>query len=305
MRRIKLEDISSISKPSIVDYEGVDIPIYYKRGSNQKLIVIFHGAVDQTARKMPFFQSHLEGLQGAHQISIADPTLAKNVKLKTSWYLGADDIPLQKILPQFFQDLCQHLKVKRTIYFGASSGGHAALHYSHRHPGSLAVAANPQTTLTDFLESAVGNYRAHCWPELKQNSELTSVVAVDLGELYAASVPNFICIINSCGDRYHLFKQTMSLMSKIQMQGRNRFVLHCDFYGVLGHSGAIPYKSCTTWIDAATQAPDFHPDNILKTYHRLSDKVANASAAPVATQALAEPSDDDIRLARALRNWQI
>jgi len=305
MRKIKLEDISSISKPSIVDYEGVDIPIYYKRGSNQKLIVIFHGAVDQTVRKIPFFQSHLDGLQGVHQISIADPTLARNSKLKTSWYLGANDIPLQKILPQFFQDLCKHLKVKRTIYFGASSGGHAALHYSHRHPESLAVAANPQTTLSDFLESAVGNYRVYCWPELKQNSELTSVVAVDLGELYAESVPNFVCIINSCGDRYHLFKQTMPLMSKIQIQGRNKFILHCDFYGVLGHSGAIPYKSCAAWIDAATQAPDFRPDNILKTYYQLSDKIANASAAPVAAQALAEPSDDDIRVARALRNWQI
>ena len=304
MLRIKLEDIWSTTKPSIVDYEGIDIPIYYKRGSDQTLIIIFHGAVDQTKRRIPFFQSHLNGLQRIHQISIADPTLARNVKLKASWYLGADDIPLQKILPQFFQDLCKHLNVRRTIYFGASSGGHAALHYSHRHPGSLAVAANPQTTLSDYLESAVGNYRMYCWPELKENSEIASVVAADLSELYAESVPNFVCIMNSCGDRFHLFKQTIPLMFKIQTQGRDRFVLHCDFYGVMGHSGAIPYKSCEAWIDAAAQASDFHPDNILKTYHQLSDKIANASAAPATAQALAQPSDDDIRIARALRNWQ-
>lgn len=314
MNTIELKDLPAHDTPVEVAFEGLTLPVHYKRGSAPALVIVFHGAVDQAKRPLPFFQPHFSVASGAHQLAISDPTLARSTELKAAWYAGAHDLPLQQVLPRFFQQLAALLKVKRTIYFGASAGGFAALFYSHAHPGSLALVANPQVNLLNYLEGPMAQFRQHCFPQAADNAALASQVCVNIADLYAQSVPNFVCLLNATGDRYHLYNQTLELATRLKPDGRNRVVMHNDYYGIPGHSGAIPMPVCVPWLKAAMFAPNLYADTLLTKLHQLrgpagaaggAAPAAPAPAAAAAPKAPRGPDPDDLRLAEAVAQWQL
>lgn len=305
MQIVNVSQLSTVTAPAQVDFEGMRMPVHFRPGSIPTLVVIFHGAVNRKVRRLPFFQCHFSSALGAHQLSVADPCLERSPKLLAGWYAGANDIPLQTQLPKFFRAVCESLAVERTIYFGASAGGFAALYYAHAHAGSLAIAANPQTNLRSYLQSAVTTYREACWPQVVDNNDLAAHICTSLPDLYSDSVPNFACVLNASGDRFHLFNQTLELATKLKPEGRDRFVFHSDYYGVLGHSGAVPYSACVPWLHAAVLAPDWHADSILKELHQLRVGPAPNPQESVQPKALAGPSPDDERLADAIASWQL
>ena len=198
------------------------------------------------------------------------------------------------------------LRVRRTIYFGASAGGFAALFYSHAHANSLALVANPQINLLNYLEGPINLYRQQCWPQADDIAALGRLVCVDVAALYAQSVPNFVCLLNAAGDRYHVYNHTLELARRLKPQGRNRVILHSDFYGIPGHSGSIPMQVCTPWLKAAVYAPNLYADSILTKRHSLHGPAVPApevAAAPVrAARGLAA---EDLSLAEAVAQWQL
>ncbi len=316
MKSVALPDLFAHAEPCLARFEGVEIPVHYKRGSNKTLIVLFHGAVDQKLRPRPFFQPHFTQTMGAHQLAISDPSLARSDELKAAWFLGDQDLPLATLLPAFFAAVTQAGGFERVIYFGASAGGHAALHYSNRHAGSLALAVNPQINLNNYLPAAIDAYRTHCWTGLAGNDELDERVQMDAGLLYGEGMGNSVCILNSSGDRFHLFKQTFPFVARIPPTAQNRFVLHCDYYGIKGHSGSIPPQACLPWLKAAVLAPNLYADSLLVKFAQVKAPAAPApaaaapaaAAAPVRTPAAPAPvgfSADDIRMADAIRQWQL
>lgn len=306
MRTIDLQDLPSHSTPVLIEFEGLQLPVHYRPGSSPTLVIVFHGAVDRTKRPLPFFQPHFSAAVGAHQLAISDPTLARGAELKAAWFAGAHDLPLQTLLPRFFARVAALLQVRRTIYFGASAGGFAALIYSHAHPNSLALVANPQINLLNYLEGPINLYRQLCWPQAADSAALAPLVCMDVANLYAQSVPNFVCLLNATGDRYHLYNQTLELASRLKPDARNRVILHSDFYGILGHSGSIPMPVCMPWLKAAIFAPNLYADSILSKLHQLRAPATPAPAAPAASVRTARgPDPEDLRLAEALSQWQL
>ncbi|WP_298832068.1 hypothetical protein [uncultured Piscinibacter sp.] len=305
MQNIAITDLPSHAQPVLVEFEGLRLPVHYRKGSSPNLVVVFHGAVDQAKRPLPFFQPHFSVASGAHQISISDPTLARSTELKAAWYAGAHDLPLQQVLPRFFARLSQLLQVKRTIYFGASAGGFAALFYSHAHPGSLALVANPQINLLNYLEGPITSYREHCWPRAIDATALASQLCVNVAELYAQSVPNFVCLLNAAGDRYHLYNQTLDLAKGLKPDARNRVILHSEYYGIPGHSGSIPMPACTPWLKAAMYAPNLYADSILTKLHQLRAPAAPPASTPASPAKSAAVDAEDLRLADAVAQWQL
>ena len=300
---IDIAALPASTQPVVVDYEGLQLPVHYRRGSNKTLIIVFHGAVDQAKRPLPFFQPHFTVAAGAHQLSISDPTLARSTELKAAWFAGAHDLPLQKLLPRFFMRLAELLKVKRTIYFGASAGGFAALLYSHAHPNSLALAANPQVNLLNYLEAPISLYRSTCWPDAADNQSLAQQACVNVADLYASSVPNFVCLLNAAGDRYHPYGQTLELVTRLKPEARNRIILHSDYYGIPGHSGSIPMQVCTPWLKAAMYAPNLYADSILTKLHQLRAPVAPAASPAAPAKPGLDP--EDLRMTDAVAQWQL
>lgn len=300
---MEVRQLITSTEPVQLDFAGLHVPVHYKPGSTQTLVILFHGALGRDRRPFPFFQPHFPNAFGAHQLSVSDLSLTKDPALKAGWFVGADGIPLQSLLPRMFSEVCAHLDIKRTIYFGASAGGFAALLYSHAHPGSLALVANPQINLTTYLQSPVDQYREACWPGTADQDELAKRVCLNVADLYAASVPNHVCLLNAAGDRFHIYHQTLELASRLPPDARNRVVLHSDYYGIRGHSGSIPHAACVPWLKAAVHAPNWYADAILMKYDQFRRPPAPANIAPAAAGqvALAE----DLRLADAIAAWQL
>jgi len=306
MQTIDLQDLASHSTPVLVEFEGLQLPVHYRPGSAPALVIVFHGAVDQAKRPLPFFQPHFSAAMGAHQLAISDPTLARSAELKAAWFAGAHDLPLQALLPRFFASVTALLRVRRTIYFGASAGGLAALFYSHAHPNSLALVANPQINLLNYLEGPINLYRRLCWPQADNSAALARLACINVADLYAQSVPNFVCLLNATGDRYHLYNQTLELASRLKPEARNRVILHSDFYGIPGHSGSIPMPVCTPWLKAAIHAPNLYADSVLTKLHQLRTPAATTPAAPdTPARAARGPGPEDLRLSEAVAQWQL
>jgi hypothetical protein len=305
METIEIDSLPKRIGQYLVRFRGVGIPVSYKPGSARALIIIFHGAVNQHIRKIPFFQNHFSSIDGAHQISISDTSLTKNMNLQAGWYAGSQDVPLQSLLSNFFQEVKNTLSISRTIYFGASAGGFASLLYSHSDPDSLSIAVNPQINLNTWLNSSIKNYRENCWPALKTNDDLNKVITMNVADLYSESMTNFVCLINSSGDRFHLFNQTLELMSRLRPAAHDRFILSCDFHGILGHSGSIPYSSCTPWLTASLAAKNFRPDSILASYHKLREgRDARSFDSIEKSMTAFEPTAEDLAVAEAVKEWQ-
>lgn len=303
MRSIELKDLALHSTPVQLEFEGLRLPVLYRQGSTSTLVVVFHGAVDQAKRRLPAFQPFFSDVAGAHQLAISDPTLTKSTALKAAWFAGSADLPLQQVMPRLLARVSQMLGVRRTIYFGASAGGFAALFYSHAHPNSLALVVNPQINLLTYLQGPITLYRETCWPRVKATAELASVACVNVADLYAQSVPNFVCVLNATGDRYHIYNQTLEFARRLPSAERDRVVLHNDFYGIPGHSGSIPMQACMPWLKAAMSAPSLYADAILTRLHELRVASAQPGATQSASDAKGVLDAEDMRLSAEVARW--
>lgn len=67
---------------ALVDLDGVGLPVHYRAGSRDRLIVLFHGAVDQKVRSRPHFKPHFPQVFGAHQLAGSDVCLHRSDELK-------------------------------------------------------------------------------------------------------------------------------------------------------------------------------------------------------------------------------
>lgn len=290
---------------ALVELDGVQLPVHYRAGSTDTLIVLFHGAVDQKVRQRPHFQPHFPQVFGAHQLAVSDICLHRSDELKLCWYLGTDSLPMPGLLTRYFQQVTG--RFKRVIYFGASGGGHAALYHSFHHPGSLALAVNPQVDLRLFHPIELfDDYRHHCWPGVRDAEQLRALAPIDLTSLYSGVMRNFVCILNSSGDRQHVFEHTAALMSCIPAASRNRVVFHADYFGVPGHAVSVPYKSCVPWIKACVHSPNLYADSILQKLHQFRPPAAPARPAPPAGDAhKGLHSAEDLRITALLRAHQL
>ena len=183
-----VDKIIQLKEPQIVNIHGCDVPVHFKKGDVDALIILFHGGMDRSKRAFPFFQPFLPFR--AHQISISDPTLFESASLASGWYLGAEGKNLPGALAQLFQDLSQKLNAKRRIYVGGSAGGFAALLYSHFDPGSIAIPSNPQTNLATYVNSNVAKFQETCWPSTQSFKEWNAISPISMPELYRTGFRN-------------------------------------------------------------------------------------------------------------------
>ena len=288
----------------LVDLGAGFVPMRYRAGSSGVLIVLFHGAVDQKVREKPHLQPLFPQVFGAHQLAVSDACLNRSDELKLCWYLGAEGLPLPGMLGEYFRSLAGHFN--RIIFFGASGGGHAALYHSAQLPGSLAFAVNPQTDLRQYDQEDIATYIRYCWPDASGIEDLPPWVSLDVGDVYAGNIQNFVCLLNSAGDRQHVFDHTFPLLSRIPKAAQHRVLAHADYYGVRGHAVSVPYKACVPWIKAAVYAPNLQADTILKKYHQLKPAApAAASGDSKSPVSISTAQVEAMRLARLVAEHQL
>lgn len=286
----------------LVKHGRITVPVKYRRGTGDIAVVIFHGAVDQKKRRIPWFQASFPGLENCHQFAIADPTLSLDPALEASWYIGGAGIPLQAELPALLQALFSLAGIRRRIYLGGSSGGFAALYYALVDQGSLCIAVNPQTNLNLYSTRVTSNYLRLAWPGAKSLDEIASQAVIDLPAAYARGFRNMVIYLQSAGDSRHFGIQMPPFLQAAVKKPEN-FILNCGYWGVSGHSNSIPSRDYYPWVKAVVAAPWFDRQAILDTYHALTAKAVPATRTPSSSGKVAAQGDS--HLADLLRDYHL
>lgn len=170
-------------------------------------IVLFHAAINLAKTTLPVFigRQMVEGVD-ANMVYISDPSLDRGTNI--GWFTGDETRPFQEdltsclthILVSFNPDVPVQEVGRKAIFFGASAGGFAALYFSRRFPGSLAVVSNPQTHIGRYHEPQVKAYRKKCWSSRKL-SETT--MTFDLVTEYGKGFDNYVAYLQNEDDELH------------------------------------------------------------------------------------------------------
>jgi len=263
----RLYDPGLQSKEFKVQLRGGEIAMNVRRGTQPSLVVAFQGAVDQAKWKMPSYVGFVTaGSVRGSQLMIADPSLERSPALATSWYLGHSGFDLPKLLPPLLDNIVSALGASRTVFLGYSAGDFAALYYSWRMPGSVAVALNPQTNIARYYRRHMEVYRGVCWPDLTSVESLFSTVEGDLTTLYSKGFSNTVIYLQNSMDLFHLKEHFAPFLTSI---GKNldRLITKVDFWGGFGHA-SIPKNEWIRWIAASLVAPTTSINDILVEYQR-------------------------------------
>jgi hypothetical protein len=191
----------------ILTIEGPQpIDVLYSPTGGETTVVAFHAALSGTGLKLPMFAGgKVTQDWNTNRIFISDPGLYADDEVRIAWFAGTDELPLQSVLPRILEKLIDAAGGARTLFWGPSAGGFAALYYSRFFPGSLAVPINPQTILARFGYENQRRYtRAAFGAETpEQHDEVFSArICSDLRDHYAGDVPNYILYIQNSNDTH-------------------------------------------------------------------------------------------------------
>jgi hypothetical protein len=245
------------------------------------MLVTFHGATCRARREAPMFNGFNPDLADCTQVAVSDPSLQVPGDFGIAWFAGHRDSTRLPAAP----GLCrngQGLGMERTIFFGTSGGGFAALAQSHAMPGSIAVVGNPQTRIARYHAPLVAAYRQACWPDLADNAELDGVTMADCNALYGAGFRNLVVYIQSLGDKHHRAHMLPFAAAIAGLAQADRVLFHSDFHGLHGHG--LPREAYADWLRAAVISPTATPADLLDTWHALRRR-----ATPVPRQRASAP----------------
>lgn len=307
----KIEDLARHRGRLVFDLNGIDLDMNFLPAASDEaatLVIGFHGAIDRPNRPVPAFIPFLPDIGNeVHQLTIADPSLRRDPDISMAWFAGDVDFDSQKLLPPLFQSISHSLGVKRTIYFGTSGGGFAALYYSRQHPGSLALVGNPQTRIADFYPRHIEAYLSCCWPGYNTIASLPEVIESDMVSLYSQSeLNNFVVYLQNSTDSFHLFGHMAPFFSSIKNLGsRKRVASSCFFPGHLGHNPV--WEMFLTWLRSAIVSQDWTAEKIIVNHHILISNEASSAEKNVAQKKSTggNPSSGELQLANVLRNYHL
>ncbi|MBG6218722.1 hypothetical protein IWX75_003209 [Arthrobacter sp. CAN_A6] len=148
----------------VINCNGLPLEIMYNSKSAATTSIVFNAALGISTQEVPRFMAGptFAGLK-TNTISVFDACLYTDDSLMLAWYGGSAKFEMQALLPGLLQKFVTDAGGERTLLFGASGGGFAALFYSQFFPRSTVVAVNPQTILDNYLPRIVEAYARACW----------------------------------------------------------------------------------------------------------------------------------------------
>jgi hypothetical protein len=272
------------------------------------LVICFHGAINREKSSFfPKFQKAFNAGTGAAFLSIADPTLQSNEGLRLGWYSGSESFPVRSILKGLIKNTVTQLKPRRTIFFGSSGGGYAALLYASSIDGAVSLTINPQTDILSYWSGHVEDYFASCWPRVPKRDRRNSTIVCDLSELYQDNAVNVTSVmLSSPGDRQHFVNHISKFIGKIGRGACSRLILASNYFGIWGHGGSIPPDVIRNWYIAIILAETTEPESILTAFSGLASKISSPSTkSPKDTQLNSALNQQNILFADVLRDYHL
>lgn len=232
---------SDAIKPGIVSISGaLPIDILYTAVGSSTTVVSFHAALTKAETALPMFAGGKVTQDGpVNRIFISDPGLYAGHDHKIAWFAGTRELSLQKELPRILDKLLVAAGGSRTLFWGPSAGGFAALYYSRIFPDSLALAINPQTIIRNF---GLANQRAYTKAafgvETQEEHEIVLKTAIhsNLIDWYSGEMPNYVLYVQNESDSHVKNHMEPFLAS---LTDRSRIRVHLGNWGE-GHKAPAP-----------------------------------------------------------------
>ncbi|WP_146067376.1 hypothetical protein [Arthrobacter sp. SX1312] len=160
----------------IIDCGGLPLEILYSPQGAESTSIVFNAALGMATREIPRFMAGptFDSLP-TNTVSVFDACLYTHPSLQLGWYAGSSVFPMQKELPGILRRFVAAAGGSRTLLFGASGGGFAAIYYAQHFPSSQVVAINPQTILANYIPRVVDQYLTLCWGKPSSTPSDTSL----------------------------------------------------------------------------------------------------------------------------------
>ncbi|GHC97439.1 hypothetical protein [Novosphingobium pokkalii] len=299
----------NVATQTMLQPRGLDsLPIQFRvrlvPGATRMLVTL-HGAADPARRQRGVFNGFNPDLADCTQVAVSDPSLQVPGDFGIAWFAGHQGFDTPALLRRAFAEMVKAWSIERTIFFGTSGGGFAALAQSHAMPGSIAVVGNPQTRIARYHAPLVAAYRQACWPDLADNADLDGVTLADCNALYGAGFRNLVVYIQSLGDKHHRRAHMLPFAAAIAgLAQADRVLFHSDFHGLHGHG--LPREAYADWLRAAVISPTTTPADLLDTWHALRRRAAPVpDMAPQRDKAAAAPVAEDAATSARLEAWLV
>ena len=148
-----------------INYGGMPVDIRVEYRGFPTTIVFFHGAIPGEHYTLPFMPG--EGVSQAakaNRIFVSDPSMAFSSVCNIAWFAGNQHQPeLQSVIEEAIRHIAAFFGDQRLIFFGASGGGFASLQLASRFESSLALVANPQTSIANYYPMYVDRFVSTCF----------------------------------------------------------------------------------------------------------------------------------------------
>lgn len=194
-------------KPGILSISGaLPIDILFTPAGSATTVVSFHAALTKAETPLPMFAGGKVTQDGpVNRIFISDSGLYAGREHKIGWFAGTRELDLQKQLPKIIDKLLVQAGGTRTLFWGPSAGGFAALYYSKLFPDSLAIAFNPQTIIANFgLANQQAYTKAAFGAETLEEHDRTLAESFNsnLLDWYAGEMPNHVLYVQNESDTH-------------------------------------------------------------------------------------------------------
>lgn len=146
-----------------IQVNGRNLDLLIRNRQSDTTLIVFHGALSRRQRTIPVLSGEgISEFSGVNLVACADPSLDMGA-LSCGWFLGDEGIgPLRPVLSPLIKHVLTQIGSKRSILFGGSGGGYAAVNFAQDFENSVALAMNPRLNLAGTPASTVPEYLSVC-----------------------------------------------------------------------------------------------------------------------------------------------
>lgn len=175
-------------------------------------LVMFHSALTNRVRTVPVFQGRrIAEAAGMNLVSLSDPSLERG-DIDLAWFLGNRRTgKLRPVLSPLIQHCLESLGSERTVFFGASGGGYAAINFTQDFPDVMVLAVNPRMDMGARPPAQMSTYLHVCHDAVSatpQRRVRAEFVVERLSDEFPDGLPFDLLIFQNSGDHVYFEHQS-------------------------------------------------------------------------------------------------
>lgn len=198
----------------------VPIDVLVSPAQSDTTICFFHGAIEKHFMLPILSGLGISGGVNANRVFVSDPSLILDEELLLAWYAGNFyQEELQNTLTIILRRIIEKLGSRRTVFFGGSGGGFAALYFASQFPGSTALVFNPQTNIENYEKRAIDAYVEKGFlmepSEIAPLSRLPDPIVTDLCGVYSSARDVTVGYLQNLNDVNHVEQHLLPFLRAV------------------------------------------------------------------------------------------